>query len=341
MKLVGTRAISCVVLRGLAKGLGFTRGLGGEVAVALLLSASLAFLGWIVNRLAGAQLTRAELVGLATTSLLLGGSFLVVKVLHDAILPPNAPRVMDLLQDADSLITVRDWFRLAFRLQKQLLTSILVAGAGLLTVEVMSQAPTNLHSAPGLLVTVFGGMFGLGHGVYCALVIPTLARRLSAHRLRLYPYDPASSAGLIATSSSFGRLSVANGAVSTYLIALILLSGAWAADSGQWIALGWMVSGWGLATYSFLFPNFHISRVIKAARLETLAKLELLAIDPHEKGGQKQWPETLSEIVELRRQVQQTRSTSIDFRGVRDYVSSLVLPLLTFLLGLYQGELLS
>jgi hypothetical protein len=248
--------------------------------VALMLSISVWILTWTVNRIAGLPISLAEAELLMVPALLAGSALLIVKVLHDIILPPNRLHIARLPAEQEGFDTLKNWFKRSFGLRQQIVFSVVLGLLALLTIRALSASFPLVRDNIGIYIGVFLSMFAVGNGGYCALVIPTLAGAASKNRMNLYPYDPASSIGVRMASSSFGKLSLANGLVVTVVIALLFALHPWEARSTFVVASVWLLGGWGAVTYSFVFPHYHIAVVrsyhdrIGELSAEDLDKLE-------------------------------------------------------------------
>lgn len=302
---------------------------------ALMLSASVWVLTWIVNRIARLPISSTE-VGLLTIPALLAGlALLIVKILHDVILPPNRAYIARLPAEREGFDALRNWFRRSFDLRQQIVFSVVMGFLAVLTMRILSTSFPVVRDNIGIHVGAFLGMFAVGNGGYCALVIPTLASAASKHRMNLYPYDPASSVGVRMASSSFGKLSLANGLVATAVIALLFALRPWEARSTLIIASAWLLGGWGAVTYSFAFPHYRIATAISREKQIQLEKMESVIQFYHARIGDLSAEDLgkLQKMVKLRDDVHNTSNWAIDAGAWREYISSLILPLLSFVAG--------
>jgi hypothetical protein len=161
-----------------------------------MLSISVWILTWTVNRIAGLPISLAEAELLMVPVLLAGSALLIVKVLHDIILPPNRLHIARLPAEQEGFDTLKNWFKRSFGLRQQIVFSVVLGLLALLTIRALSASFPLVRDNIGIYIGVFLSMLAVGNGGYCALVIPTLAGAASKNRMNLYPYDPASSIGV-------------------------------------------------------------------------------------------------------------------------------------------------
>ena len=329
------KVLSCAILNLLIQWSCLPRNALVANGVALMLSASVWVLTWIVNRVARLPVSLAEAGLLMIPALLAGLALLVVKVLHDVILPPSRAHIARLPAEQEGFDALKNWFKASFALGRQIVFSVIVGLLAMLTIRVLSTSFPAVRGNTGIHVGAFLGMFAVGNGVYCALVIPTLASAASKHRMNLYPYDPASSTGVRMAGSAFGKLSLANGLVATVVIALLFALHPWEAQPTFVVALAWLLAGWSAVTYSFVFPNYHIATAISREKQIQLEKLESVIRSYNARVGELSAKDLdkLQKLVELRDGVHKTRNWAIDPGAWREYISSLVLPFLSFVIG--------
>jgi len=338
MSLVEKRAIACRLLKWIVSFLGLPNGWLGETLGAIIISLFLILVSWISNRIVGVSLTAGEAIALAAISVLAGGSFLIVKRLHEITLPPNKERVLHMISNVKGLSSIKHWFESTFRLSRQILGSLLTSLAAVITLSCLSFFSSYINISLGLFIAVFGSMFAVGNGLYCAIVIPTISRCIADCTLDLYPYNPATTIGMSATVSVFSKLTLANGFVSTYVIILLFTASPWTNTQTIAVTIVWMLLGWGVTTYSFVYPNYYLSKPVARVRLQTLEILDNLIIQHHSNVQRNviTGNDALTQLIDLRDRVNKSRTSTINFLGIKDYFSSLLLPLLTFLIGLYQ-----
>jgi hypothetical protein len=104
------------------------------------------------------------------------------------------------------------------------------------------------------------------------------------------------------------------------------------------IGAAWLILGWGLVTYSFLFPHYCIAKAVRREKVTQLDNLEKAIKSYHHRISAPGVDDLqkLERLVSLRDRVFSARNWAIDLGSVRDYVASLILPFLSFLAGAFD-----
>jgi hypothetical protein len=336
-----TRILSCAILNWVIQLFRMTDSLLASAIAASIIILSVWGLTWIVNRIAGLPISMVEAGLLMIGSVLTGLAFFIVKGLHDIILPPNRKLMAELPADKDGLEAIQNWFKKKFRVRRQIATSILAGMLAVISLKALSTGSAIMKENWGVYIGIFIGMFAVGNGAHCARNIPTLARAACKHRLRLYPYDPASSAAMQIVSSGFGKLSLANGLVVTIIMILLFALHPWQAQLTLTIAAFWLLLGWGVVTYSFAYPHYYMAQAISKEKKIQVERLEHLITvrNTNLEGLTQEEFDKLKKMVELREIISKARNTAIDLNAWKSYLSSLVLPLLSFVIGVIKNYL--
>jgi len=327
--------LSCAVINRIINLLHLKNNASAAVIATLMLSTLIFVFAWLMNALVGLPISLMSNWPLIIPALLAGLAFFIVKVLHDSILPPNRERIARFPADTDSLLAFRNWFKKGFRVRRQIAFSIFFAVFAVLTTRILSRDFPTLQTNLGLYVGVFCGIFAIGNGGYCAWIIPTLASTGSSCRMNLFPYNPASTTAIRIASAGFGKLALANGIVATLVILLIFAFRPWQGRMTLQIALIWLLVGWGVVTYSFAFPQYHLAKIISQEKHRQIERLEVLIEAYHNRLEDLSDKEIdkMQKLIDLRDRIFMSNDSAIDLGAWRDYISSIVLPLASFVTG--------
>jgi hypothetical protein len=160
--------------------------------------------------------------------------------------------------------------------------------------------------------------------------------------MRLFWLSPADSPGIKMASLAFAKLSVADAAVVTICIIMMYWFRPWESPIAALISGIWLLLGLAAVSYSFLYPHYHLSKAIKAEKNRQIAGLQgiITSYRKHlENLGEDDF-EKLSELVKLYEQLAAARETAIDMRALRSFLTSLVIPTLSFFGGLFDLDTL-
>lgn len=267
-------------------------------------------------------------------SVLAAFSFSIVKGLHDNILPSegnNFAKNLIPVAPEGSLTAMRDWW-------KSFLSScqyVFVGICGLLSVFTLFVFAkyTSIHFHFGSFVLMFICGIALGHGGYCAVLIPRLAKAMTAAPIRVFWLHPADSPWIREASSVFTKLSLANALIFTCCIVGLIWPRPWKSSIPAIVATIWLLVTLCVVLYSFIYPHYHLGRAIKAAKKKEMSKMQDLiafkqewVLDP---GGEAEIKK-LNEVVKVYDQLAASRDSAIDMRARLSFFFSLAIPILSF-----------
>lgn len=302
-----------------------------------IISLSTWCIGWLTNRVFFTPVSLKEAKGLIAGSLLAGLAYWIIEFLHSVTLEINRKNIFNLLGTEDSIKTTQEWFKHRFSLKSQTICSLLTAFLAVITLKFLLEGTNGANESIGIYLSVFIGMFAIGNGVYCCLKCPTLTKPISQHPARLYPYDPASTLSLKAYISIFGKLSLGCGFIVTVIMSLMLFIRPWQDQTTLFLALAWLILGWSAVTYCFIYPLTLLSAIVRKEKHRHLKKIEDLIRDRVGRADIEKLPkeefEELKRLIDLRDAILKTRDIPIDTASFRSYITSLILPLTSFLVA--------
>jgi hypothetical protein len=238
--------------------------------------------------------------------------------------------ILDAIESTADLADLQRWLALVSDKKKHLFFSLVY---------------TILMSFYGLILfmRISGGFFGFGPAVlliilnflvgtslYYFLPNLTLPIRLSRYQFKLYTADPSSSevigrlSGLLTNVVYLGAilatistlLFVSLGLLETSLIIMFLLV-------------------WGLLAAGFAINQYALAKIITNAKWKTLSdiqtKVEKLATE--ENIADKEKMEALNRLMDYHDRIKATRNSALDLRAGLNFLNSLLLPLIAFVLS--------
>ena len=193
----------------------------------------------------------------------------------------------------------------------------------------------------GSYILVFLCLVGVGQGAYCAVVIPTLAREISKHRLELFWFKPADSPWINDASAFFTKLSMADALIVFLGICGLFLLRPFESTRTAWVASVWLVIGIVVLSYTFLFPHHYLTQVIRREKKRQIKHLQSLITSYEVRIEQLNAAEynRLLDHINLYNCLSGSRDNAIDVEAWLKYVSSLGVPILAFVGGLAAKRL--
>jgi len=190
-------------------------------------------------------------------------------------------------------------------------------------------------------VAVAFASFVIGNGIYLVLTIPSLLFPIRNCRFILFPLSPVDSPFIAKSVSAFSKLIFGYAlGFSLVLIELIYLN-PFSSEATMQIALGTLIFGLFLISYSFLLPNYFLSQIIKNEKTRILKDLQgrimELYVDPQLLDAKK--TNDIKAITDVYEKVKASREYPIKFSGFRSYITSLLLPILSFFSGFVNWEI--
>ncbi len=280
----------------------------------------------------------------ALASFLTAFSFGIIKFLDHYTFSSGLsdfPRnIVSYATDNETLTNLNAWLRSYMSLKKQLIVSLAVAGVGTLSIFIITQA-RSIDFKVGSYFLLFLCFVGIGQGAYCAVVIPTLARRISKQHFQLFWFRPADSPWINDASAFFTRLSVADAAVVFLVICGLFLLRPFESTETAWVAGVWLVIGIVVLSYTFLFPHHYLTQVIKNEKRRQLEDMQRLIASYEARADQLTPAEytRLLDHINLYNCLSGSRDNSIDVEAWFKYVSSIGIPIVAFIGGLAAKRL--
>jgi hypothetical protein len=172
--------------------------------------------------------------------------------------------------------------------------------------------------------------FLVGTSLYYFLPNLILPIRLSGYQFKLYAADPSSSEVIGRLSEMLTNvvyLGAALAAISTLLIVLLGLL------ETSIIIMFLLV--WGLLAAGFAINQYALAKIITNAKWKTLndiqTQVEKLAVE--ENIADKEKMEALNRLMDYHDRIRATRNSALDLRAGLNFLNSLLLPLIAFVLA--------
>ena len=168
--------------------------------------------------------------------------------------------------------------------------------------------------------------------LYLFWVVILLAARLRRYSLRLFVADPASSEIITRLSRELGFV--------LYMVALYAAIFAFITDlTGGfrflWVRFIEVLAVWLPLVAMFILNQTGLSAIIRRTKLNTLHRIQVRVdtLQPTKKFNNLENLEAINRLLDYHDRVKATRNSAIDLNTTLNFINSLLLPLLAFLLG--------
>jgi len=254
---------------------------------------------------------------------------IVINRYVDRILVLWRDDMLDATESIASLEEFENWLKQACNRRIHFLVTIIVTLLfGLYTMS----TPNNLLDQFGgygfRLLFIIASIFAFV-SIYLFLMIIFLSARLRQYDLKLFAADPGSSeivsrlsgvlSFLVYFIAALGAIAALNVALDGFSIADVLI----------------LISMWLPIIAFFILNHTSLSSIIRRAKWKTLneiqAKVEKLQAT--ENFEDKETMEAINRLMDYHDRVKATRNSAVDLGAILNFINSLLLPLLAFLLG--------
>jgi hypothetical protein len=238
--------------------------------------------------------------------------------------------VLDATATVASLEKFEIWLAWACRWQLHLLFTIIGAALFGSSISIALMARLSLSTNYiGIITVIVLNMFNSAF-LYLFLVVVFLSAKLRQIDLKLFPADPSSSELLSRLSH---ELNICIYFVAVYAAVLTLLS-AW---SGIFGSLGIMLVLflWLPIIAMFILNQTSLSHIVRRAKWKTLNEIQrrVEKLQASKNFGNQEAMEAINRLMDYHDRVKSTRNSALDLNTTLNFINSLLLPLLAFLLG--------
>jgi hypothetical protein len=238
--------------------------------------------------------------------------------------------ILDAIESSQDLVDLQYWLRLTANKKMTAIFSFVLAV--LSDFFLWSAYRTSIGGFIGfgpMLAFVLSFVF-YGAMIYYAILFYTLPNRLSRYHFKLYEPDPSSSALIHHLSNAFMHalyLFAFYAAITTVLTAMegLLVS----------VNMVRLVGWWAILTTLFVVFQYCLSRITTAGKYKSLGEVQtrieqlLSKMDPEDKEAR----EGINWLMDYHDRIKSAPNSALHFRAILEFVNSLILPLLAFVLA--------
>ena len=239
-------------------------------------------------------------------------------------------QVLDATESVVSLDEFEYWLDLVCNRRLQLLWTIVGGLLSGLNLVAVINAQLGLILDYGFIFTIIiANMLGWPL-VYLLLAVVVLSAKLRRYDLKLFASDPSSSELVSHLSSELGFFVYYVGVYAAIVTLVFALSGILLSFGILLVLLYWLP-----ITAIFILNQTSLSSIIRRAKWKTLneiqAKVEKL--QSMQNFEDKETMEAINRLMDYHDRVKETRNSAIDLSTILNFINSLLLPLLAFILG--------
>lgn len=310
----------------------------GDGASAFVVSLLIWLVLWIVNRIAGVKISWQDAMTLFIPAVFTGVCLLLVKAVEEDIFVHNMVSLSEMPADEEGYQAMAKELSLIFRKVPQVIFALFFGCVGLLTAIYLCLGFPNLAKNVGFFIGIFLASASIGIGAYFAILLPILIRTVASHRVCLFPYNPAQSKIVSVGMSITSGLTLGTGIAAALIMILLLVTNPWGKQTTFWIALAWLIFIWGLTTYTFAVPFSAMSKAIVREKMAQMERLSRLVDQYDSRIGElnNDELEKLQQLINMRRDIFNSKNTPVETSSLKDYITSLILPTLSFAIGSYD-----
>jgi hypothetical protein len=174
----------------------------------------------------------------------------------------------------------------------------------------------------------FQGAIATAHIVVIGLTLPT---RLGQYHFKLYSLDPSSSEIIDCLSDLFSNIAYLGAIyIAVYTFGIVAL------NLPPLVAIIYVIlPGWGPLIAFFVISQRILARIISRGKWKTLNALQAKIETLHAQGvfTEEETMDSIKRLVDYHNQIRATRNSALDLRGGLNFLNSLLLPLLAFVLA--------
>ncbi|HZT58329.1 MAG TPA: hypothetical protein VFA21_06820 [Pyrinomonadaceae bacterium] len=306
-----------------------------NVIVSVLFAVFLYLLSFLISFLFDTSVPFGNPIA-ALVSLLTVLSFSIVKGLHDSILPSAAEKnfakkllELDTIPN-EKLTSVRDWWVSFLSLPRQIIFVSLLGILGVLTVHYFSlKTSMTIHYGSYVLILFCG--VAISQGGYCAITIPRLSKAITNVPFPMFWLRPADSLWIKEASSVFTKLSLANAFIASCIMAGLFWPKPWKTSTTTVVASIWLLITLSVVLYSFFYPQYYLSKIIKAEKDTQMSNLQKkIKKGPFGRASEEEIKK-LNELIKVYEQLANSRESAIDMQALLRLFFSLAVPILSFI----------
>jgi hypothetical protein len=240
-------------------------------------------------------------------------------------------RLLDAIESVADLADLQRWLAAFCNVKKPLFFSLACGVLVGFYVSVLGSTIRGGFVGFGKTILNVITQFQFGMFIYYLFRLLTLPARLSRYHYKLYAADPSSSEVMDHLSDMLNNL-VYIGAVGA---AILTLFGALFGLLTLSLIIPLVLVAWGPLTAFFIINQYALAKIITRAKWKTLNEIQaqIERLRAQEEIPSEKTLAHLTKLMDYHDRIRATRNSALDLRAGLNFLNSLLLPLLAFLLA--------
>ena len=266
--------------------------------------------------------------------ILFGGQAIISSIAINQLIRSNFSLLHDMVLDAvesvESIDHLSNWLKMTCHKQQHLLVAVIGGiSAGLYARSLLN---TSFFLFIGSGATFIIIVFSVFSTVFLQLLfmILLLSSRLSTYHLKLFTSDPSSSELIFQLSNKLNLVVYFVG-VYAALMTFVFVESRFFTSAGIFLVLVL----WLPLIALFILNQIGLASIIRRAKWKTLNEIQFQVEELRITGSlkNKETMEAINRLMDFHDRVKATRNSAIDANTVLNFINSLLLPLIAFILG--------
>jgi hypothetical protein len=171
-----------------------------------------------------------------------------------------------------------------------------------------------------------------GIHIYYLILFIALPVRLSRYQFKLYESNPGSSEVIDHLSRMLSTFVYIN---AVFIALVTLWAGLWGGLNEPLFIIPFVLAVWVPLTILFIINQYGLARIITRAKWKKLNKIQakIAALEAEENIADKDTLEAVNRLMDYHDRIKATRNSALDLRAGLNFLNSLLLPLLAFVLA--------
>lgn len=238
--------------------------------------------------------------------------------------------VLDAIESAKSMDDLKNWLEMTCNKQYHLLVAIIGGVSAGLYARSLLNASLFLFIGNGAAFIII--IFSIFSTVFLQLLfmILILSGRLGKYHLKLFTPDPSNSELIFQLSNKLNLVVYFVG-VYAAVMTFVFVESKFFTSAGIFLVL----ILWLPLIALFILNQTSLTSIIRRAKWKTLNEIQAQVEELRATGSlkDKDTIEAINRLMDFHDRVKATRNSAVDLRTVLNFINSLLLPLLAFLLG--------